>query len=144
MNFGFKSTLIRLNQILTRQLQNISHATWIILINITSASIIGWLYLTNQFLPAVIGSKPHGSEYILLMKIAIAVKLISTAYAVVYLLVLLTRSMSFTQALLLLPATIAAKASERVQRHVYPLLHITITALRIVTRSIFNKYIKHK
>jgi hypothetical protein len=84
MNFDFKSTFKYMRSAVAhvpKKCKRTHHAIWIILFNVTSTLIILWLYFTNQFLPAIIGSKTYGSEYIHLLKIAIALKFLSSLYA---------------------------------------------------------------
>jgi hypothetical protein len=88
MNFELKSTFKNVNTFsraiafLGRQ----HHTTWILLWNIGSTAIVLWLYLSNQFLPATVGSLPRGEIYIDLIKVSIGVKTISSTYATAYVL----------------------------------------------------------
>jgi hypothetical protein len=83
MNFEFKSTFINVKRKRSCLSLNRVHCFWLILVFNASTSIaILWLYLTNRFLPAVLGSYPHGNLYILVLKVLIALKIASSVYAV--------------------------------------------------------------
>jgi hypothetical protein len=82
MNFEFKSTFINVKQKRSFLSLNRVHCFWLILVFNASTSIaILWLYLTNRFLPAVLGSYPNGNLYILGLKVLIALKIASSVYA---------------------------------------------------------------
>jgi hypothetical protein len=81
MNFEFKSTFKYLYRFCHR-LRSIRLSWWIILVNITSATVIVVLYLTNHIIPATIGARPHGEMYLDLIELAIVVKAFATAFAV--------------------------------------------------------------
>jgi hypothetical protein len=81
MNFEFKSTFKQT----INHFRRISHALWILIANTTSSGLVISLYLTDVFLPATLGSRPHGNHYILLIEVAIAIKILSSVYATVFL-----------------------------------------------------------
>jgi hypothetical protein len=84
MNFEFKSTFNRIKKLLSFKL---SHSWAILLFNISASAIILYLYFSNRFLPAVLGSYPHGHFYILLVKITMVLKVASSAYALAHIVV---------------------------------------------------------
>jgi len=83
MNFEFKSTFINTRQKQSSLSLNRVHYFWLILFfNAFTSITILWMYFTNRFLPAVLGSYPHGNLYILLLKVVMALKIASSLYAV--------------------------------------------------------------
>lgn len=82
MNFETKSTFVH-NIIygFLRAVQRVPHTAWVLLINFTVAAAAIQLYLSNQLIPATIGSKYYGSYYIALIKTGMYFHFISSTYA---------------------------------------------------------------
>ena len=78
MNFEIKSTFKNVSQTLWRW--RIPIASAILFINIAALLVMYILYLTNYFLPAVYGSKPNGSRWVLFFELGGLLWLLSTVH----------------------------------------------------------------
>lgn len=80
MNFEFKSTLHNINSITKRV--NTSSSHWILLLNVSTAVVVGSLYLNNNLLPATYGSKENASQWINFLHSAALLWISSTIFSV--------------------------------------------------------------
>ena len=79
MNFEFKSTFKQIIEFTTHR--RVPVAITILMLNVCALLLMYIMYLSNLFLPAVYGSKPNGSRWILGFELAGLLWLLSTLHA---------------------------------------------------------------
>ena len=84
MNFGIKSTF---NERTGKSVGLLRHSAWVFIVNASTSSILGWLYLTNRSIPAVIVSRPGGNLFLAVVIGAVIVKVLGSLYAAVIFLI---------------------------------------------------------
>lgn len=83
MNFEIKSTFKHINRAFWRW--RIPMASAVLIINVAALLMMYALYLSNYFLPAVYGSKPTGSRWVMAFELAGLVWLLSTVHTIMIL-----------------------------------------------------------
>lgn len=81
MNFELKSTFKYLRRTLLTRLRGIPHTRWILVINSLIGIAAAYAYFTNEVIPATIGSRYYGHQYIFLLETAGHIMIASSVYA---------------------------------------------------------------